>query len=99
LSQFVLFQLRILEAFVAKVSLQHKDAYYQILVNEGASQVQAAMAEAGVEEKLHSFGGLYMCLPTTKGVHSPVSHLSTIVALIETRSFLGNTRLSVSGSL
>jgi acid phosphatase family membrane protein YuiD len=88
LSQFVLFQLRILEAFVAKVSLQHKDAYYQILVNEGASQVQAAMAEAGVEEKLHSFGGLYMCLPTTKGVHSPVSHLSTIVALIETRSSL-----------
>jgi hypothetical protein len=86
--QFVLFQLRILEAFVAQMSSQRKDAYYQVLVDEGASQVQAAMVEAGVEEKLHSFGGLYTCLPTTKGVYSSSSHLSTIVALIASRSSL-----------
>jgi hypothetical protein len=86
--QFGLYQLRILEAFVAQISSQHKGAYYKILVNEGASQVQAAMVEAGVEEKLNSFGGLYICLPTTKGVHSSSSHLSTMVALIATRSSL-----------
>ena len=69
------------------MSTQHKDAYYQILVNEGASQVQAAMVEHGAEEKLHSFGGPYMCLPTTKGLHSSCSRFRTSAALIATRFF------------
>ena len=69
------------------MSTHHKDAYYQILVNEGASQVQAAMVEHGAEEKLHSFGGLYMCLPTTKGLHSSCSCFRTSTALIATRFF------------
>ena len=65
--QAFLRELQLLPDYLEGLQAQDDAARYKLLVKDGAPQIGSVLAEAGSDQNLSSFHGLYVCLGTSTG--------------------------------